>query len=301
MTETNLPHITVCIPTYKRPGSLAKCLDALATQCAKGFTYSIVVVDNDIEQSARSAVCARANSSSVDVVYAREDEPSISRARNKAVASARGDYIAFIDDDELPESSWLLKLYGTCQEFSADGVLGPVLPDYEGVPPDWLVKSGLCVRTRFATGTRLNSPNYLRTGNILLRRKLFDGLETPFDPRLGSSGGEDTDFLGRMLKAGRSFVWCEEAPVHEVVPVERQRLSYHVRRALLRGVTAADKEAFFSFGTIRSICAIVLYAAALPFLLVIGYHFFVLHLIKCCDHLAKLLAHLGIRFVRARI
>jgi GT2 family glycosyltransferase len=279
---------------------LAKCLDALTTQCAKGFTYSIVVVDNDAEQSARSAVRERAVSSSVDVVYAREDEPNISRARNKAVASARGEYIAFIDDDEVPGSSWLLNLYETCQKFSADGVLGPVLAYYEKAPPDWLVKSGLCFRGRFPTGTRLNSAKYLRTGNILLQRKLFDGLETPFDPRLGRSGGEDTDFLGRMLKAGRSFVWCEEAPVYEIVPVERQTLNYHLRRALIRGVTKADEEAFFSFGTVKSIFAVVLYAVMLPFLLATRYHLFARYLVKCCDHLAKLLAHLGPKLTRER-
>lgn len=300
MTEPNSPHISVCIPTYKRPSMLAKCLDALTTQCAKGFTYSIVVVDNDIEQSASRAVGERAVSSSVDVMYAREDGPNISRARNRAVASARGEYIAFIDDDEVPGSSWLLKLYETCQMFSADGVLGPVLPHYERVPPDWLVKSGLCVRARFPTGTRLNSSKYLRTGNILLQRKLFDGLETPFDPRFGRSGGEDADLLGRMLKAGRSFVWCEEAPVYETVPAERQTLHYHMRRALLRGVTEADKEAFFSLGSVKSIFAIVLYAVALPFLLATRYYLFARYLVKCCDHLAKLLAHLGLRLARER-
>src|SRR5262249_52817870 len=145
-----------------------------------------------------------------------------------------------------------------------------------------------------------NSSNYLRTGNILLQRNLFDGLEAPFDPRLSRSGGEDADFLGRMLESGRSFVWCEEAPVHESVPVERQTLSYQLRRALIRGVTEADKEAFFSFGTAKSVLAIVLYAIALPFLLVARYHVFARYLVKCCDHLAKLLAHLGVRLARER-
>ena len=293
-------HISVCIPTFKRPGSLAKCLDALTKQSAAGFTYSIVVVDNDARRSASSVVRERSVSSSIDIVYAQEDEPNISRARNKAVASACGDYIAFIDDDEVPGSSWLQKLFETRRKFSADGVLGPVLPHYEGVPPDWLVKSGLCVRRSFPTGTRLNSSKHLRTGNILLKRNIFDGLDAPFDSRLGRSGGEDADFLGRMLEAGRSFVWCNEAPVYEFVPAERQTLSYHLRRALLRGVTESDREAILSFGTAKSILAIVLYASALPFLWVMRYHVFARYLVKCCDHLAKLLGHLGVRLVRER-
>ena len=294
MTDTSAPHISICIPTYKRPGMLARCLDALMKQKVEGFTYSIVVVDNDPGQSASSLVNKRIGSSSVDVIYVREEEPNISRARNKAVASAVGEYIAFIDDDEFPEPSWLLNLYETCRKFSADAVLGPVLPHYEERPPDWLVKSGLCVRASFTTGTRLNNPRYLRTGNILLRRILFEGLEAPFDPRLGRTGGEDVDALGRMVRAGRSFVWCDEARVYETVPVERQTLSYHLRRALIRGVTQADMEAFLSYGTIKSVIAVVLYAVALPFLLAMRYDLYVRYLVKCCDHLAKLLAHLGL-------
>lgn len=300
MSEPTPPHISICIPTYKRPDMLGKCLDAVTTQCTRGFTYSIVVVDNDAEQSASGTVRERSLSSAVDLIYAREDEPNISRARNKAVATARGEYIAFIDDDEVPESSWLLKLYEACETFSADGVLGPVLPHFAKPPPTWLAKSGLCARSTFPTGTRLNSTKHLRTGNILLRRSLFDGLESPFDPRLGRSGGEDADFLGRMLKVGRSFVWCQEAPVYETVPIERQTLNYHLRRGLLRGVTEADKEAPLSFGTAKSIFAVVLYAATLPVLFVLGYHLFARYLVRCCDHLGKLLAHLGLRLAHER-
>ncbi len=76
----------------------------------------------------------------------------------------------------------------------------------------------------------------MRTGNVLLAKAMIEGLETPFDPRLGRTGGEDADFFDRMVKAGRSFVWCAEARVYEDVPVERQTLKYHVKRAFVRGV-----------------------------------------------------------------
>ena len=300
MTAPNAPHISICIPTYQRPGMLERCLDALTTQEARGFAYSILVVDNDPQQSASGVVHKRIGSSSTTVIYVREEEPNISRARNKAVSSAVGEYLAFIDDDEIPEPSWLCNLYETCRKYSADGVLGPVLPRYEGTPPDWLVKSGLCVRPSFTTGTRMTNPRYLRTGNILLRRALFEGLVTPFDPGLGRTGGEDVDALGRMVKAGRSFVWCNEARVYETVPAERQMLNYHLRRALIRGVTQADMEAFLSYGTMKSVIAVILYPLALPFLLATRYHVYVKYLVKCCDHLAKLLAHFGVKLARER-
>ena len=129
---------------------------------------------------------------------------------------------------------------------------------------------------------------------------MFEGLETPFDPNLGRTGGEDADFLGRVERSGGLFVWCNEARVYEAVPIERQTLTYHLRRALIRGVTEAEKQAFLSYGTGKSVLAVLLYAPALPFLLVIRYDLFARYLVRCCDHLAKLLAHLGLRLARER-
>jgi hypothetical protein len=140
----------------------------------------------------------------------------------------------------------------------------------------------------------------MRTGNVIFARDLVRDLELPFDPRLGLSGGEDADFFDRMLSAGRSFVWCEEARVHERVPEERQRLRYHLRRALIRGVTEADKKELASLDTLKSVIAVAVYAVALPFLFVLSYRLFARYLVSCTDHAAKLLAHFGIRLARER-
>jgi glycosyltransferase involved in cell wall biosynthesis len=279
---------------------LAKCLGALEKQERRGFTYSLVVVDNDARETARGVVEDWAKRSTIEVVYVCEPEQNISRARNRAVANASGPYVAFIDDDEVPELAWLANLYETCSGLSVDGVLGPVLPQFRGTPPEWLMKSGLCSRETFPTGTRVNNSKYMRTGNVLLAKGMIEALEAPFDPRLGRTGGEDADFFDRMVKAGRSFVWCNEARVYEDVPVERQTLKYHVKRAFLRGVTEADRQAFLSYGTLKSSAAVVIYCAALPLLLATRYHLFARYLVRCCDHLAKLLGHFGVRLARER-
>jgi glycosyltransferase involved in cell wall biosynthesis len=234
------------------------------------------------------------------VSYVCEPEQNISRARNRAVANASGEYIAFIDDDEVPDPAWLANLHATCSRLSVDGVLGPVLPRFLGTPPAWLVKSGLCLRTSFPTGIPAKDPKYMRTGNVLLTRAMIEGVQTPFDPQLGRTGGEDSDFFDRMVRAGRSFVWCDEARVYEDVPVERQTLEYHVKRAFTRGAVQSDKQAFLSYGTLKSTAAVVAYCAVLPVLLATRYHLFAKCLVSCCDHLAKLLGHLGVRAGRER-
>lgn len=293
-------HISVCIPTYKRPGMLGRCLDNLAHQQLGDLCLSIVVADNDSEQSAKELVLSWQQQTKIEVSYHLVPEKNISAARNAAVLNASGDWIAFIDDDEFPEPQWIMNLYGASVQYSADGVLGPVVPHFEGNPPHWLIKSGLCERRSFPTGTVLRDTKFMRTGNLLFRKGIVEGMSAPFDLRLGHSGGEDADFFDRMLRAGRRFVWCNEARVHEEVPKSRQSARYHVQRAIIRGVTTADQERFFGLGTLRSILAVIIYTASLPFLLATGKHAFMKYAIKDCDHLAKLLAHCGVRILRER-
>ena len=163
--ETQLLDISVCIPTYRRPMMLDSCIRALLNQEVAGFTYSIVVVDNDITESARDIVSGWQQRSSIKLSYDVEPVPNISGARNRAVRNVTGDLIAFIDDDEFPDPKWLLKLVAAYFQFSVDGVLGPVIPLYEGTPTEWLVKSGLCTRKSFPTGTIIQNVKDMRTGN----------------------------------------------------------------------------------------------------------------------------------------
>src|SRR5438128_8576291 len=125
-------HITVCICTYKRPLLLKGLLEKLKNQDTEElFSYSIVVTDNDRQETAKSVVCSFADNVAIRTTYCVEATPNIAMARNKAVRAAEGDYIAFIDDDEFPARNWLLMMLRTIFANEAAGVLGPVLPHFE--------------------------------------------------------------------------------------------------------------------------------------------------------------------------
>src|SRR4051812_16786286 len=93
------------------------------------FTFSVVVTDNDAGQSARRVVEQCIQTAGIEIVYSVEPIQNIALARNRALAHATGDYIAFIDDDEFPVQNWLLDLFRACEKW--DGVLGPVLPHFD--------------------------------------------------------------------------------------------------------------------------------------------------------------------------
>lgn len=289
--------MTVCISTYRRPEPLRRLLTALSRQQTEGrFSYSIVVADNDRAESAREVVREFAATSTVEVSYRVEPEQNIALARNRSLAGVGGDFVAFIDDDEFPSGDWLARMVDACDAFRADGVLGPVRPFFDETPPAWLVRSGLCERPEYATGTTLHW-RQTRTGNALVRRALFDGIPAPFRAEFGG-GGEDQDFFRRMMDRGRRFVWCNEAVVYEVVPRERRRRRYFLKRALLRGQN--ERLLLNGPSILKSVVAVPAYVLLLPVMSVIGQHAVMDYSVRLLDHLGKLCAAVGIRPVRGR-
>ena len=119
------PYISVVICTYNRPDQLRACLQHLRGQHYPAF--EVIVVDNCPATGAvRECVAALS-----DPRYSSVTEPRVglSRARNRGVSAASGDIVAFLDDDEEPDSFWLAALAGGFARGSDVGcVTGPILP-----------------------------------------------------------------------------------------------------------------------------------------------------------------------------
>src|SRR3954468_2936554 len=95
------PHITVVLPTRRRPAALRRALEGLARQRDPGVPWDVIIVDND---SMPSAVLPPLP---VPARIVLESMPGASRARNRGVAEATGSIIAFLDDDVVPDDGWL--------------------------------------------------------------------------------------------------------------------------------------------------------------------------------------------------
>jgi succinoglycan biosynthesis protein ExoM len=285
----SIPHISVCVCSYRRPHFLKPLLTALAEQdTGNRFTYSIVVADNDYLRSAETVVNDFAASAKVKVAYCVEPQQNIALARNAAVASAAGEFVAFVDDDEVPIERWLLALFEACDRYGADGVLGPVKPFFEERPPDWVVKGRFYERSNYRTGFVIDGEKG-RTGNVLLKRGLFAAAGAqPFRPQFRS--GEDQDFFTRMIERGYKFVWCSEAEVFEVVPPVRWKRGFMIRRALLRGSMSVLRPSFGAKEIAKSLIAVPAYTLMLPFTIVMGHHRFMNIVVRLFDHIGKLLA-----------
>jgi succinoglycan biosynthesis protein ExoM len=240
-----MPSVSIVICTYNRPGPLREALvSALSQALPPGFDGEVVVVDNSRDANARAAVEAlAAQPGGLPLRYLSAPEPNVSLARNTGVAASGSDYVVFLDDDQWFEPGCVAALLGTAERTGADLVFGPVLADFPGGMPDWDPEGKAYERlVPWPTGTtaplRLpgnQSGRWIATGNLAARRATALAGPQPFDPELGTCGGEDFDLFSRLDAAGRRFVWCAEAVAHEPVPPGRATLAYMCRRACHNG------------------------------------------------------------------
>ena len=138
MTD-KIPHVDVCICNVSASGSSTQTTSrAWAMRTRDEFSYSIIVADNDRDEcrgrwSSRLPPAFRAGVISVIASNPCKILPSFEIA---FCSTATGDFVALIDDDELPSQGLAHALFSTCEKTQADGILGPVLPDFPDDVPN---------------------------------------------------------------------------------------------------------------------------------------------------------------------
>lgn len=237
---------TVAVLTYRRPGLLRALLPELLGQAAEVRTewgpVRVLVVDNDPEATGRPVVAERSGEAApgVSLVHVHEPAPGIAAGRNRALAEAAdSELLVFIDDDELPSPGWLASLLRTREETGAAAVAGTVTSRFPSPLPEWIAAGGFFERRRLRTGTPID---VAATNNLALHLPQVRAAGLAFDARFGLTGGEDTLFTRQLAASGARMVWCAEAVVTDLVPLERATPRWVVRRAFSSGnsVTRVD-------------------------------------------------------------
>ena len=230
--------VAVCVPTKDRPDLLRQLLDALRAQRLERFptvSWGVVVVDNSDAGSAEVVVGDAAEHGGLSVRYVREPQVGLANARNRCLEEAAGaDAVAFLDDDELPDATWLDELLAVQRATGADAVGGPVLALLPAASPRWLRRGRFLdtPRARPATGSVLSE---LGAGNVLITAALAWSSGLLFNEQLNVVGGEDSVYFRAAHLQGMKLVWADDATVHEHVPNERVALRWVLRRARREG------------------------------------------------------------------
>lgn len=227
--------IDVCICSYRRP-QIVKTLTALSVQTLRPEPFRIVVADNTREGASRDRVLRLRDELSLDLDYVHAPCDNISIARNACLDAARGEWLAFIDDDEVPVENWLSELVEESHRGPWDAVLGPVIALYDPSAPEWLRRTSLH-STKPVWRNGAISTGY--AGNVLFRRDIAERSALRFRIDLGATGGEDDDFFYRFRDAGGSIGYAPAALCYEKVDAARADLHWVLRRKFRAGQSHA--------------------------------------------------------------
>src|SRR5260221_6726654 len=139
------PFVSVIVPTRDRPEQIRHCLQSLVTLHYP--RYEIIVVDNAPSTSATADFMRQTYGDVARVRYIREDRPGRCLALNCGAMAARGELLAFIDDDVAIDRYWLVELvrgFGDADDVA--WVTGLVLPIELETPSPFLLeeRGGVC-------------------------------------------------------------------------------------------------------------------------------------------------------------
>jgi glycosyltransferase involved in cell wall biosynthesis len=238
--EFNHPRVTVAVCTRNGADRLPPCLDSLVALRYPPDLLDLLVVDNAPQDDATRRLVAFRYPS---IRYAVEPRPGLDRARNRAIAEAAGEIIAFADDDVSVDELWIEAVARVfVDEPDVDAVTGLVLADEIDVEPQRLFEAyggfgrgfdrqhhRVDTVSREKAARRHAGAGRFGTGaNMAFRRRVFDRLGL-FDPALDvgtpTNGGGDLEMFFRVLKEGGTLVYEPRAIVRH-----RHRRTYQQLR-----------------------------------------------------------------------
>ena len=208
---------------------LARCLEGVLRQTLPaGWRMSVLVVENNEEPSEQLSVSSRQTQPGTELYYFHETTLGISSARNRAVEEAlnlNADWIAFIDDDEVPDESWLKELADAAVTMAGDifrGIVIPCYPENTKYPPP----SGWAL-PKLPEGAELSSA---AAGNVMLKASIVasSGLGLRFDTSMGLTGGEDTEFFSRARLKGAMIRYVPKSIAVEYIPPTKASIYYYL-------------------------------------------------------------------------
>jgi glycosyltransferase involved in cell wall biosynthesis len=229
--------ISVILCTYSRCQILATALESLQELILPATTeWELLIVDNNSRDATRQVAeqfCVR---NPRRFRYLFEANQGKSYALNTGIREARGEIVAFVDDDVTVEPNWLCNLTFDLKSAEWAGSGGRILIPPGFSPPSWLAlegpwRQGAALCAHFDLG---DIPGELKEApygtNMAFRKEMFTqygGFRTDLGPRPGSElRNEDTEFGNRLLAGGERLRYVPSAVVYHPVPEERVRRKF---------------------------------------------------------------------------
>jgi glycosyltransferase involved in cell wall biosynthesis len=216
--------VSVVVPTYKRPDFLDRCLGALVSQDFDPYCYEIVIADDGDDPATRAQVerwgFDTKGAPAIRYIAVSETQGPAG-ARNRGWRAARGEIIAFTDDDTVPRSDWLSEGWKAMRGGATAASGRVVVPLPGGTPTDYERDIARMADAEFVTA------------NCFVRRQALQAIGG-FDERFTSAWREDSDLQFTLLKVQGEVIKAPDAVVrHPVRPVDDWTYNLRQHRKVL--------------------------------------------------------------------
>jgi O-antigen/teichoic acid export membrane protein/glycosyltransferase involved in cell wall biosynthesis len=199
------PRISVIIPTYNRLSSLVLTLESLWLQDFDSHAYEVIVVNDGSTDGTSDYLRSHTKHPQLRYVEIENSGPYV--ARNRGAAVARGDILAFADDDCRYPTSWMTMIERTLRTTGADALAGAVINDSDRNRLA-MVYEDMNRYFAEAMNTRPGEALFVTTNNFSCRRTVFEQAGG-FDERFYFGAG-DREFAARLIALGRRVMFSSE-------------------------------------------------------------------------------------------
>jgi glucosyl-dolichyl phosphate glucuronosyltransferase len=247
---------SVIIPTRNRALLLKDALESILKQTLSLDDFEILIVDNGSTDQT-SKVAREFNAKFGKIRYFFATEPGLHVGRHIGAQEAKGEILAYVDDDIIAASGWVKAIKDAFNDPKIALVGGKILPKWEGEVPDWINLFTSETEYGWTIGylslldfgdVRNEIPAYYVYGcNFSIRKSvLFEcgGFHPDSMPQelIRYRGDGETALSLAIIKKGYKSVYEPRACVYHIVPPERLTVDYFCRRAFNQGISDSYTE-----------------------------------------------------------
>ncbi|WP_373325427.1 glycosyltransferase family 2 protein [Sporomusa paucivorans] len=222
--------LSVVICTYNRAKLLQLCLKSLVAQTLSHQLYEVIIIDNNSTDDTKlvsQSFCAQYP----NVRMVTEFHQGLSHARNRGWLEAKGEYIAYIDDDAKAFPDWCEQIVSFTQRQPSIKVFGgPYYPFTLKLPPDWFPpeygKFEICYEEREIDVKY----EWICGSNMTYHRSIFNN-GISFDVNLGMKGsalayGEETHLMLVLANSGHTIYYVPSIKVYHLIASYKMALCW---------------------------------------------------------------------------
>jgi glucosyl-dolichyl phosphate glucuronosyltransferase len=268
--------VSIVICTFNRSKLLENCLESLSEMDYDFLNAEILVIDNNSTDNTLAIVkkCAQ-KFSSLNIRYVKEEKQGIGNARTKGALEAKGEIIAYIDDDCKADTNWIKNIVQFYENnpltFSTGGC---IIPNYNIPLPNWYGKYFWGLVGYYNLGNsifQMKGKRYPSGANMHFRKEAFEKYGY-FDGNLGRKGdslmaGEEKAMYLKLIYAKEKVYYLPSVKVYHFVDQNKFHIPYVKKHSM--GIGGSER-LMNSNSNLKLIFKLIEYIAKLGYAIVYG-------------------------------